>query len=156
MVTATQLNPVAPKPAPAAKPAADPRPSPAHEAAALSKLREAHRDEYDFYLKRAREAKTANWEALPDYPIKIQAFCLSDYINAALEQAEYEPDDEVEVIVASVPGLPVAFTQADTIEEAREYLADAIEGNVLIDLQMGRDIPPVPDSDIEIKLVTIE
>ena len=152
MPSPTQLNPTAPKLATATQPVADTRP--AHEAAALAKLREAHRDEYDFYLKAAREAKTDDWESLPNYPIKIQAFCLSDYIKAALERAKYEPDGDV--IFAEVPGLPSAFTQGETIEEAREYLADAIEGNILIDLQMGWEIPPVPDSDVKIEVVTIE
>ena len=60
------------------------------------------------------------------------------------------------MIVASVPGLPGAFTQADTMEEAREYLADAIEGNVLIDLQMGWEIPQIPGSDVRIEIVEID
>ena len=152
MPSPPQLNPTAPKPATATKPAADPRPS--HESAALAKLREAHPDEYDFYLKAAREDDTAELEALPDYPIKIQAFCLSDYIKAALERAKYEPDEDM--IVASVPGLPSAFTQGDTIEEARDNLADAIEGNILIDLQMGWEIPPIPGSDVKVRVETLE
>ena len=155
MTTATKPTPrapTAPKPAPATKPVADPRPS--SESIALAKLREAHRDEYAFYLKRVREAKTADWEALPDYPIKIQAFCLSDYIKAVLERAEYEPDGEV--IFASVPGMPDFYSQGEDLEDARFHLGDAIEGSIVIALQMGWDIPQIPDSEVKIEIVQID
>ena len=128
--------------------------TPSSESVALAKLREAHREEYDFYLKRASEGKVEAWKDLPRYPVKIQAFCLADYINAALERAEYEPDDGV--IFASAPGMPGSFTQGENMKEARDNLADAIEGSVLIALQMGWEIPPIPDSDVRIDIFEID
>ena len=150
MTTATKPTPRAT----ATNPAADPRPSPSSESIALAKLREAHSDEYDFYLKSAREAKTADWETLPDYPIKIQAFCLADYIKAVLDRAEYEPDGEV--IFASVPGMPDFYSQGEDLEDARFHLGDAIEGSIVIALQMGWDIPQIPDSEVKIDIVEID
>ncbi len=67
-------------------------------------------------------------------------FSLTEYVQKALEQAEYKRD-ESGYIVASVPNASGFFTQGRTFEEARENLRDAIEGNVLIALQMGFDIP---------------
>ena len=131
---------------------ADIRPS--GESIALAKLREAHRDEYDFYLKRASEGEIADWKDLPDFPPKLQIFCLADYIAAALDRAEYELDDEM--IVARVPGISGAFTQGETIDEARENLADAIEGNILIALQLGWEISPIPDSEVRIEIVEVD
>ena len=124
------------------------------ESVALAKLREAHKEEYDFYLKRASEGKIEDWKDLPRYPIKIQAFCLADYIRAALDRAEYEPDDGV--VFASAPGMPGSFTQGESMEEARENLADAIEGNILIALQMGSEIPPIPGSEVKVDIVEID
>ena len=155
MATPTQLNPHAPttqKPPTAYRPEAAPRPS--VQSIALAKLKEAHPDEYDFYLRRANEDKAVAWADLPDYPVKLQTFCLADYIKAALDRAEYEPDGDV--IVATAPGIPGSFTQGETMEEARDNLADAIEGNILIALQMGWEIPPIPGSDVRIDIVEID
>jgi predicted RNase H-like HicB family nuclease len=73
---------------------------------------------------------------------KIRMFSLTEYIQKALEQAEYERD-ESGYVVASVPNASGFFTQGRTFEEARENLRDAIEGNVLIALQMGFEIPRI-------------
>src|SRR5437870_477526 len=57
--------------------------------------------------------------------------------------AEYAIDDDG-LVVAKVPGATGFFTQGDTVEEARQNLRDAIEGNVLLALQLGLSIPPIP------------
>jgi predicted RNase H-like HicB family nuclease len=41
------------------------------------------------------------------------------------------------------------FAQGDTFEEARENLRDVIEGNVLLALQLGWDIPAIAEVAIE-------
>ncbi len=123
------------------------------ESIALAKLREAHREEYDFYLKHAKKNHVKDWKDLPGFPIRLQSLCLAKYIDAALEIAEYEPDEGM--IVARVPGLQGAFTQGEDYEDAKEMLADAIEGNVLIALQMGWEIPPIPCSKIKMEIVEI-
>ncbi len=128
--------------------------TPSSESIALAKLREAHKEEYDFYLKHAKKSDVKDWEELPGFPVRLQMFCLSEYIEAALAIAEYEPEDDV--IIARVPGLQGAFTQGEDYEDAKEMLADAIEGNILIDLQMGWKIQPVPGSKVKIEIAEID
>ncbi len=78
---------------------------------------------------------------------KVRMFSLADYVNAALKLTVYERDENG-VIVASVPGASGFFAQGDTFEEARENLRDVIEGNVLLALQLGLDIPDIPGVSI--------
>ncbi len=79
---------------------------------------------------------------------KIRFFSLLQYVEAALKQAEYEKD-EAGVIIAQVPTAAGFFAQGDTFEEARENLRDVIEGNVLLALQLGWDIPAIAEVAIE-------
>lgn len=74
---------------------------------------------------------------------------ITDYINKALELAEYS-EDENGVIVAKVPDTTF-FSQGDSFEEARENLKDAIEGNLIIALQMGFELPVLDNLRFETK-----
>ena len=124
------------------------------ESIALAKLKEVHQEEYDFYVEHAMKKNVSDWRDLPGFPIRLQAFCLSDYLKATLEKAEYEPDDGM--IIARVPGLQGAYSQGENHEEARINLQDAIEGNVLIALQMGWEIPAIPGSEVKIEVAEID
>ena len=125
------------------------------ESVALAKLREAHKEEYDFYVRRAEEDGIRDWKGLPGFPVKLQSFCLSEYIEAALAIAEYEPEDDV--IIARVPGVEAGyFTQGEDYEDAKEMLADAIEGSVVFALQMGWEVPPIPGSKVKMEIVEID
>jgi predicted RNase H-like HicB family nuclease len=79
---------------------------------------------------------------------KVKLFVLSHYVEKALELAEYERDENG-VIIAKVPGASGFFAQGDTFEEARENLRDVIEGNVLLALQLGMEIPVLEGVSIE-------
>ena len=79
---------------------------------------------------------------------KVRVFPLRAYVEAALEKAEYERDEDG-VVIASVPDASGFFTQGDTFEAARENLRDAIEGNIMLALQLGLEIPPMPGVTIE-------
>ncbi|MCY4651666.1 MAG: type II toxin-antitoxin system HicB family antitoxin, partial [Dehalococcoidia bacterium] len=119
---------------------------------ALAKLRESHREEYDFYVEQAKKRPVEKWEELPNFPIRLTDFSLTDYVKAALAIAEYEEDDGM--IVASVPVKGSFFTtQAENYEEARTNLMDAIEGCVMIDLQMGWDVPEIPGFEVKYEVV---
>lgn len=80
--------------------------------------------------------------------VKVKVFSLSRYVEAALQRAEYERDENG-LIVATVPGASGFFAQGETHEEARANLQEVIEGNVLLALQLGWDIPSIPGVDIE-------
>lgn len=79
---------------------------------------------------------------------KVKVFALTRYIEEALKRAEYERDENG-VVIATVPGASGFFAQGDSFEGARENLRDVIEGNVLLALQMGLEIPRIEGVDIE-------
>lgn len=71
---------------------------------------------------------------------KTKSFSLSAYVEQALKLAEYEKDENG-TIVAYVPNVSGFFSQGDNFEEARDNLRDAIEGNLVVALQLGFEIP---------------
>jgi len=79
---------------------------------------------------------------------KVRILPLSRYVEAALRQAEYERDENG-VVIALVPGASGFFAQGDNYEEARENLRDVIEGNIMLALQLGLDIPRLAGVSIE-------
>ena len=79
--------------------------------------------------------------------VNLKSFSLADYLKAALDIAEYEQEDDM--VVASVPNCAGFYSQGESYEEARTNLLDAIEGNVMIALQMGWEIPNVPGIEIK-------
>ena len=83
---------------------------------------------------------------------KVRMLSISQYVQAALQRAVYEADENG-VIIARVPGMQGFFSQGETFENARENLRDAIEGNVTLALQMGLPIPSLDEVVIEEKYV---
>ncbi len=79
---------------------------------------------------------------------KVRVFSLSRYVEAALQLAEYHRDENA-VVIAEVPGASGFFAQGDTFEDARENLHDVVEGNVLLALQLGLEIPAIVGTVIE-------
>ncbi len=73
---------------------------------------------------------------------KVKFFALSQYLDAAMKMAEYNRD-EGGTVVAQVPGLDGFYAQGETFEEARQNLREVIEGNILLALQLGWEIPPI-------------
>ncbi|MGH7494641.1 MAG: type II toxin-antitoxin system HicB family antitoxin [bacterium] len=73
---------------------------------------------------------------------KTKSFSFSAYVEQALKLAEYAKDENG-VIVAHVPNISGFFSQGENFEEARENLKDAIEGNLVLALQLGFEIPEI-------------
>jgi predicted RNase H-like HicB family nuclease len=71
-----------------------------------------------------------------------------------LHKAEYYKDENG-VVVAKVPGAQGFFAQGDSFDEARENLREVIEGNILLALQVGLEIPRLEGITIEEKDVQI-
>jgi len=67
----------------------------------------------------------------------------AEYIQAALERAQYKIIEDEEPYFASIPELPGVRASGRTIEECRKELISVIEGWVLLRLRMGRSIPPL-------------
>jgi len=81
---------------------------------------------------------------------KAKIFSLARYIEKALEKAEYYKDENG-VIIAKVSGASGFFAQGDNFEAARENLRDVIEGNVLLALQLGLEIPKIEGIEVKEK-----
>ena len=79
--------------------------------------------------------------------MKVKQFSLRRYVKRALELAEYGRDENG-VVVARVPGADGFYAQGESVEEARTELADVVEGNVLLALQLGFDIPKLSGIDV--------
>lgn len=73
---------------------------------------------------------------------KTREASLSDYIAEVLKNAVYEKGEQADVVVAEAPDLPGCMTQANSFEEARQNLVDAIEVWLMSGLRSGED-PPV-------------
>lgn len=61
-----------------------------------------------------------------------------EYIQVALERAEYEMIDGPEPCYAYVPSLPGVWTTGKTFEECNKELISAIEGWVALGLRIGQ------------------
>lgn len=81
---------------------------------------------------------------------KAKIFSLARYIEKALEKTEYYKDEKG-VVIARVPGASGFFAQGDNFEAARDNLHDVIEGNVLLALQLGLEIPKVEGVEMKEK-----
>ena len=85
---------------------------------------------------------------MPAKSRKAKYFALSKYVEAALQKAEYEKDENG-VVIAKVPGAAGFFAQGDTFEEAQANLQEVIEDNVMLALQLGLEIPPIEGVEIK-------
>ena len=72
----------------------------------------------------------------------------SEYIQAALERAEYDTLEDGSY-VATVPGLQGVIAVGDTFEECRKDLIEVIEEWIVARIQWGYPIPPIADHTIE-------
>jgi predicted RNase H-like HicB family nuclease len=65
----------------------------------------------------------------------------AEYIQAALEKAEYKIIDNPEPIFGEVPDLEGVWATGMTVEECRRELISVIEGWIALRLKMGDSIP---------------
>lgn len=67
----------------------------------------------------------------------------AEYIQAALEKAEYEIIDNPDPYYAHVPGLVSVWATGKTLEECRKELIEVIEEWIVAKIQWGQPIPPM-------------
>ena len=79
---------------------------------------------------------------------EVKILSILHYVEEALKRAEYYRDENG-VVIAKVPNASGFFAQGESFEEARENLRDVIEGNVLLALQLGLDIPRLEGVEIK-------
>lgn len=72
----------------------------------------------------------------------------SEYIQAALERAEYDMLEDGSY-VATVPGLQGVIAVGDSFEECRKDLIEVIEERIVARIQWRYPIPPIAGHTIE-------
>ena len=76
----------------------------------------------------------------------------TEYVTAALEQAEYQIIDDLEPYYAQVPGLEGVCATGKTLEECRKEIIRAIEGWIVLGLMTGKPIPPIDGNTIDVSV----
>ncbi|NPV62348.1 MAG: type II toxin-antitoxin system HicB family antitoxin [Methanotrichaceae archaeon] len=79
----------------------------------------------------------------------------AEYIQAALEHAEYEIIDDPEPYYAHIQGLPGVWATGKTFEECRKELISVIEGWIVLGLRLGHPIPPISGRTIDVSVEPI-
>lgn len=69
---------------------------------------------------------------------------INNYIEKMLKKVRYEYDAETKQWCAILSPLPGAYTQADSVEQARQTMAEVIEDYVIVSLQHGDPLPGFP------------
>jgi len=75
---------------------------------------------------------------------------LFEYIQAALENAEYKKLDD-RTWFAEIPGFDGVWANRKTVEECRKELVEVLEEWLILKLRDGDPIPKVKGVDITIK-----
>lgn len=86
-------------------------------------------------------------EAITTALTRVKPFSVSLYVKEALKRADYYRDENG-VVIARVPAASGFFAQGETFEEARANLRDVIEGNLLLALQLGLEIPKLAGEEL--------
>jgi predicted RNase H-like HicB family nuclease len=73
----------------------------------------------------------------------------AEYIQAAMEQAQYEIIEDEEPFYGEVPELEGVWASGKTLEECRRNLISVIEGWIALRLRFGLPIPPIGNHTIE-------
>ena len=79
---------------------------------------------------------------------RIQMF--AEYIQAALERAEYEIIDDHCPYYAHVPGLQGVWATGKSFEECRKELITTIEDWIVLGLRLGQPIPAIDGHTIDL------
>lgn len=74
---------------------------------------------------------------------------ISEYVEAAMEQATYEMIDDEEPFYADIAQLPGVWATGATLEGCRRTLREVLEGWIIVRLRKGLAIPPIDDRTIE-------
>ncbi len=75
---------------------------------------------------------------------------LTTYIQAAMHQATYELLEDG-TFYGEIPACPGVMTNAQTLEDCREMLQDALEGWILLGLKLGHEMPAIDEITLTIQ-----
>jgi len=74
----------------------------------------------------------------------------AEYIQAALDKAEYKLIDDTNPVFGEVPELEGVWATGSTVEECRKELISVIEGWIALRLRMGDSIPEIGGAAIRV------
>ena len=74
-------------------------------------------------------------------------YILSDYVEVALEQAEYDKLDD-ETFAGRIPSCKGVVAFAKTLRECESELRSALEDWVLVGLKLGHELPVLSDLNL--------
>ena len=78
---------------------------------------------------------------------------LTDYIAIAMRHAHYELLPDGEGFYGHIPELPGVWANADTLEDTREELREALEGWIALALTLHNPIPAIDGVEVTIARV---
>ena len=73
---------------------------------------------------------------------------LLEYINEAMNLAEYQIIEDEEPFYGEIPVLKGVWATGKTLEQCRRNLIEVIEGWIIVSLKKGLDIPDISGSSI--------
>ncbi len=78
---------------------------------------------------------------------------LTNYIKAAMRQAQYEILSDDGTFYAEIPGFDGVYANANTLEACREELAEVLEEWILFRISRNLALPVVDGIELTIKKV---
>ncbi len=80
---------------------------------------------------------------------------ITEYIKAAMRKAKYEILEGNEGFYGEIPGFQGVWANADTLEECREDLSDALETWLLFRISRGMKIPAVGKHKLSVDFAAV-
>jgi predicted RNase H-like HicB family nuclease len=81
---------------------------------------------------------------------------LSNYIQAAMRQAEYEILTDDSSLYGQIPEFQGVWANAPTLEACREELQEVLEGWIILGLRNGHTLPVIDGMNLTPELKPIE
>jgi predicted RNase H-like HicB family nuclease len=80
---------------------------------------------------------------------------LAEYIETAMRDADFVIFVEDGTYYGEIYGFQGVWANADTLEECRRELAEALEGWIILGIEHGHPIPVIPSVDLMPKEKTV-
>jgi predicted RNase H-like HicB family nuclease len=75
---------------------------------------------------------------------------ITEYIQAAMRKAKYEILDGGEGYYGEIPGFQGVYSNAETLEECRDLLAEVLEGWILLHIADNTPLPTVDGLNLSV------
>ena len=79
-----------------------------------------------------------------------QEVLLTEYISAAMRRAHYEILEDDGTFYGEIPGFNGLWANAETLENCREELEEALEGWIVLSLSRNLPLPTVDGRSLDV------